>query len=81
MIYRQIYYIGIQTIRYGKRFFSWLLSLLLKPVKAFGTLIFTIFIVIDKHALKTFHKRTDELKNLLKEAQLLFQCEFRQFLH
>ena len=68
-IYRQIYYIGIQTIRYGKRFFSWLVSLLLKPVKAFGTLIFTIFIFIDKHALKTFHKRTDELKNLLKEAK------------
>ena len=68
-IYRQIYYIGIQTLRYGKRFFSWLLSLLLKPVKAFGTLIFTIFIVIDKHALKTFHKRTEELKTLLKEAK------------
>ncbi len=69
MIYRQIYYIGIQTMRYGKRFFSWFLSLLLKPVKAFATLIFTIFIVIDKHALKTFHKNTEELKKLFKEAK------------
>ncbi len=68
-LYRQIYFIGIQTLRYGKRFFRWLLSLLLKPVKAIGTLIFTIFIVIDKHALKTFHKRIQELKNLSKEAK------------
>lgn len=68
-LYRQIYFIGIQTLRYGKRFFRWLLSLLLKPVKAIGTLIFTIFIVIDKHALKTFHKRIQELKTLSKEAK------------
>lgn len=69
MIYRQIYYIGIQTMRYGKRFMEWLLSLLLKPIKALGTLLFTIFIVIDKHALKTFHKRTSELKKLFKDAK------------
>lgn len=68
-VYRQIHYIGVQTLRYGKRFFSWLLSLLLKPIKAVGTLIFTIFIVIDKHALKTFHKRTEELKRLVREAK------------
>ncbi len=68
-LYRQIYYIGIQTIRYGKRFFTWLLSLLLKPVKAIGTLLVTIFVVIDKHALKTFHEKIDELKALSKEAK------------
>lgn len=72
-LYKQIYYIGIQTIRYGKRFFTWLLSLLLKPIKAIGTLIFTIFIVIDKHALKTFHKRFDELKKLSEQAKLVSQ--------
>ncbi len=68
-LYRQIYYVGVQTLRYGKRFFTWLLSLLLKPVKAIGTLIFTIFVVIDKHALKTFHKRSLELRDLLKDAK------------
>ncbi len=68
-IYRQIHFIGIQTLRYGKRFFRWLLALLLKPVKAFGTLIFTIFIVIDKHALKTFHTRIKELKSLVKDTK------------
>lgn len=72
-LYRQIYFIGIQTLRYGKRFFRWLLALLLKPVKAIGTLIFTIFIVIDKHALKTFHKRVQELKSLSKEAKSVSQ--------
>ncbi len=68
-LYKQIYYIGIQTIRYGKRFFTWFLSLLLKPVKAIGALFVTIFVVIDKHALKTFHKRFEELKKLSQEAK------------
>ena len=68
-LYKQIYYIGIQTIRYGKRFFTWLLSLLLKPVKAIGALFVTIFVVIDKHALKTFHKRFEELEKLSQEAK------------
>lgn len=68
-LYRQIYFIGIQTIRYGKRFFSWLLSLLLKPVKAISAFFVTIFVVIDKHALKVFHKRFEELKTLSQEAK------------
>lgn len=68
-LYRQIYFIGIQTIRYGKRFFSWLLSLLLKPVKAISAFFVTIFVVIDKHALKIFHKRFEELKTLSQEAK------------
>ena len=68
-LYRQIYYIGIQTIRYGKRFFSWLLSLLLKPVKAISAFFVTIIVVIDKHALKIFHKRLEELKTLSQEAK------------
>lgn len=68
-LYRQIYFIGIQTIRYGKRFITWLLALLLKPIKAIGTLIATIAVVIDKHALKTFHERFEEFKILSQEAK------------
>ncbi|MBQ8767408.1 MAG: peptidoglycan DD-metalloendopeptidase family protein [Clostridia bacterium] len=68
-LYNQIYFIGVQTLRYGKRFFRWLVALLLKPVKAIGTLIFTLFIVIDKHALGTFHKSLDELKALFRDAK------------
>ncbi len=68
-LYRQIYFIGVQTIRYGKRFFTWLFSLLLKPIKAIGALFATIFVVIDKHALKTFHQSFEDFKALLKEAK------------
>ncbi len=71
VIYKQIYYIGIQTMRYGKRFFSWLLSLLLKPVKMFSAFVFTIFIVIDKHALKAFHESAEDLKKLVNDAKTI----------
>ncbi len=69
IIYNQIYYLGIQTIRYGKRFFRWLLSLFLKPVKAIGTLLFTIIIVVDKFALKTFHEIVNEFRELSADAK------------
>lgn len=69
IIYNQIYYLGIQTIRYGKRFFRWLLSLLLKPVKAIGTLLFTAIIVVDKFALKTFHEIVEEFRELAADAK------------
>lgn len=67
-IYNQIYYVGIQTIRYGKRFFRWLWSLLLKPIRMVGTLIFTLLILIDKFALKTFHESVVEFKALMTDA-------------
>jgi len=69
IIYNQIYYLGIQTIRYGKRFFRWLFSLLLKPIKAIGTLLFTVIIVVDKFALKTFHEIVDEFRELAADAK------------
>lgn len=68
-VYDEIYYVGIQTLRYGKRFFKWLLSLLLKPVKALGMLLITLVIVINKHALSTFHKSVDDFKNLIEDAK------------
>lgn len=68
-IYNQIYYLGLQTIRYGKRFFKWLFSLLLKPVKAIGTLVFTAVIVIDKFALKAFHEIMADFRELAGEAK------------
>ncbi|MBR5320645.1 MAG: M23 family metallopeptidase [Clostridia bacterium] len=68
-IYNQIYYIGIQTMRYGKRFFKWLWALLLKPIKMIATLVFTVIILIDKFALKTFHESVIEFKKLITDAQ------------
>lgn len=69
LIYNQIYYLGIQTIRYGKRFFRWFGSLLLKPIKFIGTLIFTIIIVIDKILLKLFHESVKDFRELGLEAK------------
>ncbi len=68
-IYNQIYYIGIQTMRYGKRFFKWLWALILKPVKTVGMLFFTVIILIDKFALKTFHESVTEFSKLIADAQ------------
>ncbi len=69
IIYNQIYYIGLAAIRYGKRFFRWLGALLLKPVKALGTLLFTIIIIVDKFALKTFHEIINEFRELTQDAK------------
>ncbi len=68
-IYNQIYYIGIQTMRYGKRFFKWLWAIILRPLKTITTLIFTIIILIDKFALKTFHESVTEFKKLAADAK------------
>ena len=72
MLYDAIYLVGIQTLRYGKRFFGWLLSLLLKPIRAISTLLITLAIIINKYALKTFHKSMDEMKNLIADAKAVF---------
>lgn len=67
--YNQIYVLGLQTIRYGKRFFKALGSFLLKPIKAIFTLVFTLFIVVDKFALKVFHEIVDDYKELVSEIK------------
>lgn len=69
LIYNQIYYVGIQTMRYGKRFFRWLGSLLMKPIKAIGTVLFTLLVVIDKLALKVFHERVEDFRELISEVK------------
>ena len=69
LIYNQIYYIGIQAIRYGKRFFRWLGSMLLKPIKFIGTLIFTLIIVVDKMLLKVFHESVDDFRELVADIK------------
>ena len=69
ILHDAIYLVGIQTLRYGKRFLRWLLSLLLKPVKAISTLLITLGIIINKYALKTFRKSVGEIKNLIADAK------------
>ncbi len=67
IIYNQIYCVGLGAIRYGKRFFRWLGALLLKPVKALGTLLFTAIIIVDKFTLKTFHETVTAFGELVKD--------------
>lgn len=71
-IYNQIYFLGIQTIRYGKRFFKWIGGLLMKPVKAVATLAFTLIIVVDKFALRVFHEIVDDYKELISEIKRVY---------
>lgn len=68
-LYNGIYVLGLQTIRYSKRFARWLAALILKPIRAAGTLIFTAAIIIDKFALKTFHEVTDDFKALNRQVK------------
>lgn len=68
-IYNQIYFLGLQTIRYGKRFFKWLGALLLRPIKAAGSFFVTAAVVIDRFALKTFHEFLDEFRALSSEVK------------
>lgn len=68
-IYNQIYFLGLQTIRYGKRFFKWLFELMLRPLKALGTFLLTVLIIIDKFALKTFHEFVDDFRALAAQTK------------
>lgn len=72
-IYNQIYYIGIQTIRYGKRFFRWLFTLLMKPPKALGSLIVSVAVAADKLFLKLFHENLASFSKLFSDARRVAQ--------
>lgn len=67
--YNQIYFLGLQTVRYAKRFFKWLGALLLRPLKFISALIITAVVVVDKFALKTFHEISDDVKSLFSKAR------------
>lgn len=64
-IYNFIYLLGLQTIRRLKKFGKRMKEVVLRPLRAVTTLIFTALIVIDKFALKTFHEITADVKSLL----------------
>lgn len=64
-IYNYIYFLGLQTIRRFKKFGKRMREVLLRPLRAITTLLFTALIVIDKFALNTFHEITADVKSLL----------------
>lgn len=63
-IYNYIYFLGLQTIRRFKKFGKRLKEVILRPLRAITTLIFTALIVIDKFTLNTFHEITADAKSL-----------------
>lgn len=68
-IYNQIYFIGLQTIRIGKRLGRWIFTLLSKPVKALVTLLISAVVVTDKLALKAFHEIMGDFKELFGKVK------------
>ena len=68
-IYNQIYYIGIQTIRYSKRFWKGFYKIISKPFRAIGAVLFSLLMVVDKLFLKKFHRFIDDVKELFGEIK------------
>lgn len=66
-LYRYIRYIGIQTRRYSKRFGRRLLRLLKKPVYMLGAMIYAVWLVVDRHALKWLHAIAREGRGLHRD--------------
>lgn len=64
-IYNYIYLLGLHTIRRLKKFGKRMKEVILRPLRAVTTLLFTALIVIDKFALNTFHEVTADVKSLL----------------
>lgn len=68
-IYNYIYFLGLQTIRRLKKFGKRMKEIILRPIRAVTTLIFTALIVIDKFALNTFHEVTADVKSLFASTR------------
>ncbi len=68
-IHNFIYFLGLQTLRYSKKFLRKLSAMLLRPIRATGTLIFTAAIVADKFLLRTFHEFSADIKELTLRAR------------
>lgn len=71
-IYNYIYFLGLQTIRRSVKFGKRMKEVLLRPLRAVTTLIFTALIVIDKFTLKTFHEVAADVKSLFGNTKRVF---------
>jgi len=60
-VYRNIYYLGLETFRYSKRIIKVLWRIIIKPLKFLSTIVRMIFIAIDHFAFRSFHSFIDEL--------------------
>ena len=69
VIYRNVYYIGIQTHRYSRRFFRRVRRKLVAPAMFMLSVLRLILLTIDRFALKTFHSSVDEIKYIKIEVK------------
>ncbi len=68
-IYNYIYLLGLSTVRRLKKLGKRIKSVVLRPLRALATLIFTALIVIDKFTLKSFHEMTADAKSLFENTK------------
>lgn len=66
-LYRNIRYIGIQMRRYTRRFGRRLLRLLKRPVYMVGTMLYAVWLFVDRHALKWLHTSSREVRRLVRD--------------
>lgn len=66
-LYRNIRYIGIQMHRYTRRFGRRLIRLLKRPVYMLGTMLYAVWLFVDRHALKWLHTITGEARRLRRD--------------
>lgn len=66
-LYRNIRYIGIQMRRYTRRFGRRLIRLLKRPVYMLGTMLYAVWLFVDRHALKWLHAISEEARRLRRD--------------
>lgn len=63
-IHNNIYFIGIYTYKYGRRFFRSLARIIKRPLSFIVALVYTLFKAIDMFLLNTFHEAVDDYSEL-----------------
>ncbi len=64
LIYGNIYFLGIYTYRYGRRFFTKLARAVKKPLSFIAMTVYAAFKAFDMFLLSTFHEAVDDYAEL-----------------
>ena len=66
-VYDRVYYFGLQTFRYSKRFFVRIYALLLRPLRFMAAMLRIFVLGIDRLFFRSLHAVADEAAYLRKE--------------
>lgn len=72
LLYKNLYYLGLQSGRWIKRFAAWLGALLKKPYQAFKMLVLAVLLAVDRFALKGVHTVAEEARALYADFDRVF---------